>query len=326
MTRNCYCRIAKIGSLWLPYIYQSYSSKTLVGEVISAFRRTINIKTVSNTLLSIATQSYFSPIHINIMNEGGCSALVDFTKVVRPYEQVYIDNGEIIINTISLKIDKILGNMIYTPTIYLKIARKGIPLCNADLHELNKVLRKIFFIANIIEKQNNVIEFVEKNGLEDLLKKVISAVYSYLNGEIEKEVAVNAIYSFLGLGFGYTPSSDDFISGLLGILNLFLSYSRRDIIKLDRHVILAKTAWVSGNLIYLNHLGLFSSVFEKAVEALLMFKGYKIIDVFISLLPVGHTSGFDMFMGALTASIMIYDYCNNVGILEEFMKMFDLDI
>lgn len=314
-----YFRIVKIGSLWLPYIHKSRDSKVYVGEVVNVFRRTINIKTASNTLLSITSQNYFSPIYINI--EGKDYLIpIDFSKMVRPYERVYINNGEVTINTISLKINEISGNMIYTPTICMKITRKGIILDNVDLHKLTKMLSKVSFIINIVEKPNNIIELVEKNNFMNLLEKLVNNIYGYLSNTLGEREVVDSIYSFLGLGFGYTPSSDDFISGLLGVLNLFLSYSRRDIIKLNKHIILTRTNWVSGNLVYLNHLGLFSSVFEEAVEALLMFNEYRIIDAFLSLLSIGHTSGFDMFIGALIASIIVYDYCNGTNMLKKFMN------
>lgn len=319
MIQDCF-KIVKIGSLWLPYIYESHDNKVYVGEVVNVFRRTINIKTISNTLLSITSQNYFSPIYINIERKD-YPIPIDFSKIVRPYEQVYVTNGEITINTISLKINEISSNMIYTPTICMKIARKGIILDNVDLHKLSKMLSKVSFIINIVEKPNNIIELIKKNNFINKLKSLVNNIYGYLNNTLEKGEVVDSIYSFLGLGFGYTPSSDDFISGLLGILNLFLSYNCRDIIKLDKHIILTRTNWVSGNLVYLNHLGLFSSVFEEAVEALLMFNEYKIIDSFLSLLSIGHTSGFDMFIGALTASTIIYDYCNGTNILKDFMKM-----
>ncbi len=303
----------KIGSLWIPFLMRD---KILIGEVVNIFRRTINIRCVNDMLLSITALNYSSPVYVNVVSDIGG---INFQKHVRPYEEVFFEKPYITIGDIRINVD------LNKRKIHLPRTCSMCNLINSFVDSYNFLLglyRKIFFFINIIDKPNNILELIVKTRLGDKIYSLLEQTEKYVARNGKDELVSDKIYQLLGLGYGVTPSTDDFIGGLLGALNIYLACNKRTPVILDRKRILSKTNWVSGYLLYYNHLGLFNSVFEGFIEDLFRKDLKESINSFLSLISIGHTSGLDMSLGALSALAVIEEAVTGRKIIDEYFDLF----
>lgn len=111
--------------------------------------------------------------------------------------------------------------------------------------------------------------------------------------------------SILGTGPGLTPSSDDFVIGLLLALNRWrgVLWPGRDLIHVNHQMVevaYKKTTTLSANLIECATLGQGDERLINAVDYL-MGESYKESEVVAELLGWGHSSGVDAFVGMAVA-------------------------
>ncbi len=304
----------KIGSLWIPFLIKD---KAFIGEVINIFRRTVNIRCINNMLLSITALNYSSPIYVNVTSDID---EIDFQKHIRPYEEVFFEKPYITIGNIRISTD-LSKEKIYFPRTCSMCDIINSFVCSYDF--LLRLYKKVFFLINIIDKPNNILELIIKTNLENEIYSILKQMRKYIVSDGRNQLLSNKIYRLLGLGYGVTPSTDDFIGGLLGILNIYLACNKkRSPIILNRERILSKTSWVSGYLLYYNHLGLFNSIFEEFIGNLFRMNLNRSINSFLSLLSIGHTSGLDMGLGALSALAVIGEAITGREIIDEYFDLF----
>ncbi len=305
----------KIGSIWIPFLLR----EGYIGEVVNVFRRTINIRNTNNTLLSITALNYYSPIYINIPS----NVFINFQEVVKPYSPVFIRKPYIIVGRLKIHYN------INTRTIY---STQICHMCNivssftADDNFLLKIYKRISFIIDIVDKSDNIIEMLRKASLTSNIKELLLELKKTLkrNGNSQKKYMQisEKFYSILGLGYGVTPSSDDYVGGLLGVINTYLACNYKKPLILDLRRVLSRTNWVSGYLLYYNHVGLFNNIFEDFIAGIFRKELARSIDAFISLLSIGHTSGLDMALGALGGFAIIGSLKGCEKCLEEYFSLF----
>ena len=306
---------SKIGSLWIPFVIKD---KSIVGEVVNVFRRTINISDISNKLLSITALNYSSPIYVNVNYNQ--IWFVNFQEYVRPYENVFFDKPFIIVGgDLKIRIE-LRREKIATPRVcgicklVSNVRKRELMGFLADLYN------RVSFFLDIIDKPNNILELVEKMNMETKILDILYGIKKYI---IEKDsVIMQEMYSMLGLGYGVTPSTDDFFGGLLGTVNIYLSCNTLKPLILNKNLVFKKTNWVSGYLLYYNHLGLFSNILEGFIESIFKMEYKDTINYFLSLLSVGHTSGLDMALGVLAALAVILESIHRGEFIEEYFKLF----
>ena len=114
--------------------------------------------------------------------------------------------------------------------------------------------------------------------------------------------AVECAEMINGLGFGLTPSGDDFIAGMLCALYLLQEITRReDLVSLRENICKAAE---SVNIISMNAMkmatnGRFGENFKNMVSALAQNDERKICEAVHNILNIGATSGADMLTGFL---------------------------
>ncbi len=309
---------SKIGSLWVPFIIKD---KVIIGEVVNVFRRTINIKDTNNMLLSITALNYSSPIYVNIdYGDYNQNWSVNLQEHVRPYERVFFSKPYIIIGKLRIR-TKLLREKIVTPHICSICGLINSTSIKQEFKDfLMNLYKRINFLINIIDKPNNILELVEKMNMEKKIFDIVREIKRYV---IERNyVPTRKIYSILGLGYGVTPSSDDFLSGLLGAINVYLTCNNIEPLILNKNLILEKTNWVSGFLLYYNHFGLFNNILEGFLESIFRMKYVDSLNLFLSLLSIGHTSGLDMTLGVLAALAVILEVLHGEIFIEEYFELF----
>lgn len=124
--------------------------------------------------------------------------------------------------------------------------------------------------------------------------------------ELRAGKAVECAEMIKGLGFGLTPSGDDFIAGMLYALYLLQEITgKEDLVSLRENIC---TAAESVNMISLNAMkmaanGRFGANFKSMVSALAQNDERKICEAVHNILNTGATSGADMLTGFLQTFI-----------------------
>ncbi len=303
---------SKVGSLWIPFLIRE---EVPVGEVVNVFRRTINIRCMNGMLLSITASNYSSPIYVNVTSGTG---QINFQKHVRPYEEVFFKRSDILVGDLRINVSLSKEKFHFPRTCSMCI------LVNSFANSYGFLLRlykKILYFINIVDKQNNILELIAKMKLEKKIRSILEQIKGYVVHDDNSEVLAE-VYNILGLGYGVTPSTDDFIGGLLGTLNIYLACNKMNPLILNIERVLSKTNWVSGYLLYYNHFGLFNSILEDFIENVFRRELEKSIDSFLSLISIGHTSGLDMSLGALAAFAIVEEVSTGVKIIDDYFNLF----
>ena len=105
-----------------------------------------------------------------------------------------------------------------------------------------------------------------------------------------------------GCGFGFTPSGDDFITGMLNALYIIHKISgKQDLVKLRRKIYLASQTEniISQNAILFASKGRFNEVFKALVFSLNDENDELLKQTATKLLQTGESSGADTLSGFL---------------------------
>jgi hypothetical protein len=109
--------------------------------------------------------------------------------------------------------------------------------------------------------------------------------------------------SIVGLGNGFTPSGDDFIVGFLFCLNRILLCSNH---KDAKFVIMGNTNWASKKFIDYSQNGIVIEPLEMFVNFLLSGENETKFPL-MDLIQVGKSSGIDASIGAIIATVFVFD-------------------
>ncbi|NTW32029.1 MAG: DUF2877 domain-containing protein [Bacteroidetes bacterium] len=150
-------------------------------------------------------------------------------------------------------------------------------------------------LAFIFDKSriNNFFSSFEKK----FIQKVNSAIEKIKQGEI-----IKGIEMLRGCGFGFTPSGDDFITGMLNAFYIIHKISgKQDLVKLRRKIYLTAQTEniISHNAIHFASKGRFNEVFKALIFSLNEDNDELLKKNTIKLLQTGETSGADTLTGFL---------------------------
>jgi len=207
------------------------------------------------------------------------------------YDRVIVGNGYVILNDCACEIkpasryDSSLPNLSQSE---FQIIKYNLPNFKRLLIELAPT-KSIAFLLDESEKSNTAASF------EAMLKnQFLKSAKLIGDGRI-----LDAIRIMKGLGFGLTPSGDDFISGLVLGLNL-----KQMLLKIDFQNLIEDIDAIAQNENPLSRAWLRCAkdgrVFEKmkrAILALGQMDPDELLQAIYGLLTVGSTSGVDMAIG-----------------------------
>jgi len=273
-----------IGSQWFKLITSSQKYARL-GHVINVFKSSINIKTSSGMLLTITTRRNRSPIYVNICNKD-----VNFRNIVKAFTEVILHDNFILIDNLKINIS---NSQIYESTLS-RIKRN----LNVNAQILANILEEfinkgflILYIAGIIPKS---FKFDIRGLIYDLA--------SYTQGRLSADQIIKKLSSILGFGDGFTPFTDDIVTGILGTLNVFMIYYNFGRpIYLPLNLLERRTHWVSAQIINYAQKGILIEEFENAIIGIITLNIDKFTDSVLNLLSFGHSSGSGIILGILIA-------------------------
>lgn len=261
----------------------SIGDELKVGDyrVHSKFRRVVNF-VKENCIVSVVTEEVGGgPVNIVIEN-----------STVNNVETLSIKKSSLYINGREFSIDK---NIIYNSSIDFshEFSKKNY---TENLYILRDLLifysprRSLSFLLS--EEREKLFE----TGFERVfMERIKDGVKKLFNGEIE-----NGVNLLKGVGFGLTPSGDDFISGVLAglyILENLFNYNHLALIR-ERIYALSKTDnLISSNFLYFSNRGEFFERVKNLITSII-YKGRRELEEhFFKLMGVGDTSGSDIGTG-----------------------------
>ena len=271
--------IATAGKSALNFI-ESYSEGETIGETVKVFENTVYLKTGHDDLICLTSKDVKAPMNLNL------NTPVDF-----------------------LKLDCISKKAIRTPT-GLKLETIVFDTKNSKIYPITKNHE----IKNGL--QNRVLFSVDEINLLDTLGSILDNHSPFFN-ELSYSIRSisestqkrdlmklsNQLSGIVGLGNGFTPSGDDFIVGFLFCLNRILSSSNH---KHGKFVIMGNTNWASKKFIDYSQNGIVIEPLEVFVNFLLSGEN-EIKSSLMDLIQVGKSSGIDASIGAIIATVFVFD-------------------
>ena len=286
--------IATAGKSALNFI-ESYSEGETIGETVKVFENTVYLKTGHDDLICLTSKDVKAPMNLNL------NTPVDF-----------------------LRLDCVSKKVIRTPT-GLKLETIVFDTKNSKIypitknHEIKDGLRnRILFSIDEINLFDTSGSILDKHSpfFNELSYSIMSISESTQKHDLIK--LSNLLSGIVGLGNGFTPSGDDFIVGFLFCLNRILLCSNHDNVKF---VIMGNTNWASKKFIDYSQNGIVIEPLEVFVNFLLSGENEKKIPL-MDLLQIGKSSGIDASIGAIIATVFVFDnnYRNLILTKLNFLK------
>jgi hypothetical protein len=116
------------------------------------------------------------------------------------------------------------------------------------------------------------------------------------------------------MGFGFTPSGDDFVSGFLSCFNILCKAFNGAPLLVKWNTLCTSTTWISAKLLDYAQKGIIDDVLEKVILSIIDGDGESLLWYIQDLIARGHTSGLDISMGVLFASSTFYDLTFNESV------------
>ena len=259
---------------------ESYSEGETIGETVEVFENTVYLKTDHDDLICLTSKDVKAPMNLNL------NTPVDF-----------------------LKLDCISKKAIRTPT-GLKLETVGFNTKNSKIYFSKKDSqmkdglrdRVLFYLdeINLIDISGSIIDNHSPffNELSDSIRSISESTQKYELKKLSEQLSC-----IVGLGNGFTPSGDDFIVGFLFCLNRILSSSNhRD----AKFVITGNTNWASKKFIDYSQNDIVIEPLEVFVNFLLSGENETKFPL-MDLLQIGKSSGIDASIGAIIATVFVFD-------------------
>ena len=271
--------IATAGKSALNFI-ESYSEGETIGETVKVFENTVYLKTGHDDLICLTSKDVKAPMNLNL------NTPVDF-----------------------LRLDCVSKKVIRTPT-GLKLETIVFDTKNSKIypitknHEIKYGLRnRVLFSVDEINLLDTLGSILDNHSpfFNELSYSIRSISESTQKRDLMK--LSNQLSGIVGLGNGFTPSGDDFIVGFLFCLNRILSSSNH---KHGKFVIMGNTNWASKKFIDYSQNGIVIEPLEVFVNFLLSGEN-EIKSSLMDLIQVGKSSGIDASIGAIIATVFVFD-------------------
>jgi len=271
--------IATAGKSALNFI-ESYSEGETIGETVKVFENTVYLKTGHDDLICLTSKDVKAPMNLNL------NTPVDF-----------------------LKLDCISKKAIRTPT-GLKLETIVFDTKNSKIYPITKnheikdgLQNRVLFSVDEINLLDTLGSILDNHSpfFNELSYSIRSISESTQKRDLMK--LSNQLSGIVGLGNGFTPSGDDFIVGFLFCLNRILSSSNH---KHGKFVIMGNTNWASKKFIDYSQNGIVIEPLEVFVNFLLSGEN-EIKSSLMDLIQVGKSSGIDASIGAIIATVFVFD-------------------
>lgn len=299
MIKRLYGSIDKIDRQFLIWV-EKQEENSLIGRVYSIYDKVINVISPNEEqLFTLAIEEVVqSPQMMKTLNKD----LFQQTKdIIKPGTQILRYGKKAII------IENFIWDYSNSKVWYGNITTKKNQLSQFDIDYIEKIWN---FVQSKGSDSGLLSAWYEYSYKIPLIKNNMNIFTKLFLNKIEKiDIAIksnkdedflNAIYEFIGLGIGLTPSGDDFILGCLTTWK-YLKSGLYDIC-IDNRLI-DKLKGRSTTVSYFMLENCIKGFVNEALLKLLTYKGeYDNIEIFLEdMLKIGSTSGTDMLIGVIFA-------------------------
>jgi len=303
------------------YLREHIGKESPKGEVHSIFKRALNLRTSSGSLITILSKKDFNGPNTILIPQGFDFSLLNITagdRAIFNCDSIYIPRG--------LFID-------FSKALFWRYST-SFGVINPE-----KVKRNFYALLKLMDSDLNFILFENTGclysesagGLEILIKKLLFPLCS--SGEIrvlsenflifikaikdgDKRRIENSISRIIGLGSGLTPAGDDFLTGFLsvffqtGSLNSRLKDCTDDITNILIPAINSyrnKTNFISSCLLSFSVSGRFSQPVLELLDRLFFSDDIRENSSFNNLKDYGATSGIATLIGVVSGLFLLFD-------------------
>lgn len=306
---DCYC----IGSLHRALMQSSGK----IGRVISAFERTLNVRTEQDELLVVTLDGTRSPASLNVRantaHQGGFSDLVrEGQDAVVMAERVSMKSRSMLqIGGISVSISapEVFRNSLEEPVAgFLHTFAAGADGTFSDL-------------AAGAEKRHGCLLNPDMTT-EGLLAAFFDRLKTLRSSDYHSAV-MEALVGLCGRGPGFTPAGDDFIAGYLAVSNWLNRALKLGPPMIPGGEFARLTTWTSFKLMEYSSRGLLDEQAQSMVNSVANGD----IDGYIQCIKVisrrGHTSGIDFATGTAVGLCAAADRIFETGMLDLVSALLD---
>ena len=311
---------------WLGSIHRNitYSKEGSFGTVVNVFNKAANIKTNEDKLLVLSLGTVRSPLTINIgpltdWSSSGYS-FNSFLGFVQNSDEVFVIDKPRSNNNIARQVSN---------DIDIRVGKKCIILVNKpiDFFENDIIKLKVDNLEKFIGYRQAIFSVLtdcaalQQAGsllnpdktTEGLLPKFLNSIQEENHGAIDissdmfTDSLSRCLLGLCGRGPGFTPAGDDFIGGLLAIINWI-----RSSLKIGPRIVPGSeyrklTTWTSFKLMECNAHGLVDIEIQDLINSIARGDVAQYIDSVRLIAKRGHTSGIDFATGATIGLYLAID-------------------
>lgn len=274
-----------------------------VGDDIPAFYYKPEIHSTFNNIINFTYKDKIISV-CNENKEKGPNNIVIKSLPIESIKRLYIYDNLITVNNTSFEKNH-NQSIIYKSTLKIE----------SNIFKYNKYKNNIIQIKDFLlqTKKNKTLLFLidikRKAEFQTNIEK--SFVHKMENGinKILKNDIISGIKEIKGLGFGLTPSGDDFITGFLAILHIFQNVNNYKIDFINHIYIDAKTKnHISNTFLYYAVNNRYYENFKILLENIL-FTNYNpgVIPLLKKVIALGNTSGIDFLTGFLIGNKLFFN-------------------
>ena len=272
-------KIDTIGESALNFI-ECYSEGDIIGQTVKVFENTVYLKTKNDDLICLTSRNVKAPVNLNL------NSSINFLEL----------------DCVNKKVVRTL-NGLKLETVSFNTKNSKIYLSKKDSQIKDGLRDRVLFYLNeinLIDISGSIIDNYSPffNELSDSIRSISESTQKHDLMKLSDRLS-----SIVGLGNGFTPSGDDFIVGFLFCLNRILLCSNDKSIKF---VVMGNTNWASKKFIDYSQNDIVIEPLEVFVNFLLSGEN-KTKFPLMDLVQVGRSSGMDASIGAIIATVFVFD-------------------
>lgn len=176
-------------------------------------------------------------------------------------------------------------------------------------------IRQLFDVVNSDKSIPNLPESI---GLERFTSSVLVPI---LQGDLASLSDEKCYLELLGVGRGFTPAGDDFLTGFLYAMNFLRRWHKMPRITLGLDFLSEWTSWVGAMLISYAESGHIDEASSSLLSSIAQGNRFASVERVLDMASRGHTSGIDTALGIITGCSFSLEVKNPCGGLERVLAI-----
>ncbi len=272
-------------------------------QVREVFASTLYLS-VRNQMIVITSRGGRSPFSIDVPDG------TKFSKV-SPGDMVSGNGTSIDIGDVSVNLAR---SPSYRPGGFPASRELGLGLESVK----NELLRALFMAKLLYQASASELVLTDTQQFRGFVHTVLAPI---AEGKTANLYDLEKFEAIIGFGSGFTPSGDDFVAGVLYLVNEATKELGIRPVRLTSGFLKTRTGWVSSMFLRYSQRGLVDESLHSLLGALWSGDGFALEDLVLTLGSRGHTSGLDTSVGVLLTAAAIGDFLDRGGQLKRALDV-----